>query len=377
MFRVSQRSWLWSLGACAVGCSSPGQGVASHADSGVPDGAPGDERASLADTGLADTGLADAGPAVTAIELPGAAPGIGFDDLRYAPVLKKVLAPGGRSGNLDLVDPDTLAVTPVGGFSASTTFSAGSHGAGTTSADEGGGRLFAIDHETQSVRVVDPATRAIIATTTLAGGPDYVRWVESTGEIWITEPSTGIEVLTAPAGGAPVHAATISVTGGPEAIVVDNSRHRVYTNSFVGQTYAIDIARRTVVETWTNGCSPLSLGIALDEARGFVFVACAAGSVVLLDAANGGTKLGEIAQGSDLDILSYSASLHHLYVPGGTSADLGIIGISAAGAATLLGTVPTAQGAKEVTSDSLGNAWVADPAGGRLLKVQDTYPPMP
>jgi hypothetical protein len=284
-----------------------------------------------------------------------------------------VLAPGGRSGNLDLVDPDTLAVTPVGGFSVSTSFTAGSHVSGVTSADEGGGKLFAIDHESQSVRVIDPATKAMIATTMLAGAPDYVRWVESSSEIWVTEPSTGMEVLTVPSVGAPVHAATMSVSAGPEAIVVDNTRHRVYTNSFVGQTYAIDIAQRTVVGAWTNGCSPLSLGIALDEVRGYVFVACSAGSVVVLDATNGGAKLGQIAQGSDLDIISYSASLHHLYVPGGTSADLGIVGISAAGVPTLLGTVPTAQGSKEVTSDEKGNAWVADPAGGRLLKVPDTY----
>ncbi|MGH7434209.1 MAG: hypothetical protein ACRENE_00875, partial [Polyangiaceae bacterium] len=73
------------------------------------------------------------------VPLPDGAPGIGFDDLRYAPVLKKVLAPGGRSGNLDLVDPTTLAVDAIGGFSASTTFAAGSHSSGTTSADEGAG----------------------------------------------------------------------------------------------------------------------------------------------------------------------------------------------------------------------------------------------
>jgi hypothetical protein len=314
---------------------------------------------------------------VTRVPLPNGAPGIGFDDLRYAPVLKKVLAPGGRSGNLDLVDPATLAVTAIGGFSTSTTFAVGSHTSGTTSADEGNGVLFAIDHETQSVRVVDSATKAIVATTMLAGAPDYVRWVQSSSEVWVTEPGTGLEVLTVPPGGAPVHATTIAVSGGPEAIVVDNTRHRVYTNSFAGQTYAIDIAQRTIVETWANGCTPPSLGIALDEARGFVFVACSAGSVVVLDVANGGKKLGQIAQGSGFDIISYNAVLHHLYVPGGTSARLAILGISAAGVPALLGTVPTAHGSQEVTADDRGNAWVADQAGGRLLKVADTYPATP
>src|SRR5207237_37460 len=148
--------------------------------------------------------------------------------------------------NLDLVDPDTLAVTPIGGFSMSAGFTLGGHASGTTSADEGNGALFAIDHETQSVRVVDSATRSMTGTTMLAGAPDYLRWIESSGEIWITEPNTGIEVLSVLSGGAPVHAATIAVPGGPEAIAVDNTRHRVYTNSFVGQTYAIDIPTRTI-----------------------------------------------------------------------------------------------------------------------------------
>jgi hypothetical protein len=350
---------LWAGAVCLVGCSSTDENAPSRADSGMGDAA-----------------SADAALPVTQAPLPNGAPGIGFDDLRYAPHLKRVLAPGGRSGNLDLVDPDTQAVTPIGGFSMSSSFAVGSHMSGTTSADEGNGVLFAIDHETQSVRVVDSATLAPVASTALAGAPDYVRWVASTSEVWVTEPGTGLEVMTISPGAAPMHAATIAVSGGPEAIAVDNTRQRVYTNSFLGQTFAIDISRRTIVGTWTNGCS-VSLGVALDEARGFLFVACSAGSVVVLDVANGGTKLAQIAHGSSLDIISYSALLHHLYVPDGAGADLAIVGISAAGAPTLLGTVPTAQGSQEVTADDRGNAWVADQGSGSLLEVKDTYPPTP
>jgi hypothetical protein len=356
---------MWSsgvLGACAaciVGCSSTGNGAAPHADSGV------------------DHDASEGGLHVTPVPLPNGAPGIGFDDLRYAPLLKKVLAPAGRSGNLDLVDPDTLAVTPIGGFTSSSSFMIGSHSSGCTSADEGTGPLYAIDHETQSVRVVDAASKSIVSSTMLAGSPDYVRWVASSSEIWVTEPTTGMEVLTVPSAGAPAHAAMITVTGGPEAIAVDETRHRVYTNSFVGTTYAIDIPMRAIVETWTNGCTGLSLGLALDEPRGFLFVACSNGAIVVLDAAHGGAKLGQIMRNTDLDILSYSASLHHLYAPGGTSADLAIVAISDAGAPSLLGTARTAQGSKEVTSDDRGNVWVADQAGGRLLKIVDTFPATP
>jgi hypothetical protein len=350
------------LVACAawiVGCSSAGNGAAPRADSGVEHDA------------------SEGGLPVIPVPLPNGAPGIGFDDLRYAPLLKKVLAPAGRSGNLDLVDTDTLVVTAIGGFSTSSTFMTGSHSSGCTSADEGAGPLYAIDHETQSVRVVDAASKTIVSSTMLAGAPDYVRWVASSNEIWVTEPMTGMEILTVPSGGAPAHAAMITVAGGPEAIAVDDTRHRVYTNSFVGTTYAIDIPTRAIVETWTNGCMGLSLGLALDEARGFLFVACSGGEIVVLDAAHGGAKLGQIMFNADFDILAYSASLHHLYVPGGTSADLFIVAVSDAGAPSLLGKAPTAQGSKEVTSDDRGNVWVADQAGGRLLKIVDTFPATP
>jgi len=358
---IDARSWLLLGATCVIGCASTSQGAASRPDSSAVDGATG-----------------DAGPTVTPVPLPDGSPGIAFDDLRYAPILGEVLAPAGRSGNLDLVDPGTLAVTAIAGFSASAAFTVGSHSSGCTSADEGGGgTLYAIDHETQSVRAVDPATRAIVSTTMLAGAPDYVRWVQSSGEVWVTEPSTGMEVLTVSPGAPPVHAATIAVSGGPEGIAVDNTRQRVYTDAFLGQTYAIDISQRAIVATWPNGCSSPSLGVALDEARGFLFVACSAGGIVVLDIANGGKKVGQIAYGSSLDILSFSPSLHHLYVPDGAGAHLGILGISAAGTPTLLGSAPTAQGSQEVTSDDRGNAWVADQGGGRLLKVMDSYPASP
>jgi len=68
----------------------------------------------------------------TPLALPGGDGGIGFDDMVFAPSLHKVLVPAGRSGNLDLIDPDTKQVTAIGGFSSRTSFGGG-HGQGVTS----------------------------------------------------------------------------------------------------------------------------------------------------------------------------------------------------------------------------------------------------
>jgi hypothetical protein len=105
-----------------------------------------------------------------------------------------------------------------------------------------------------------------------------------------------------------------------------------------------------------------------------VIVACQAGSVVVLDAANAGAKLGELKQGAGLDVLSYDPGLHHLYVQGSSSGDLGIVGISAKGEPTLLGTLKTTEGSSTSTTDENGRIFVADPAAGALLVVRDGFP---
>ena len=112
----------------------------------------------------------------TPLELPGIGGPIGFDDLTWAPALGKVLVPSGASGKLSLIDPVTREVSQVSGFS--TEAKKGGHGDGTTSADFGGGFLFASDRGRAEVTIIDPKSRAILAHFKLAAGPDYVRWVE-------------------------------------------------------------------------------------------------------------------------------------------------------------------------------------------------------
>lgn len=329
-----------------------------------------------------------AGPVVTPVNLPNNKPGIGFDDLRYSPELKKVLVPAGRSGDLDLVDPQSNDVTTISGFSASTGFMLGKHRVGSTSADYGAGKIFAIDNETKTVRVVDPTTKMITSSTMLAAAPDYVRWVEATRELWVTMPQNPgvtvptpqIEVLTVPDSGAPMHALNITFpASGPEALAIDIMRHRAYTNNGTGgHTYAVDLMTHAVVETWQNGCSGLTVDLELDETRGFLMVACASGRLAVLDVAHAGAQLGEVTMvGMGVDVSAYNPTLHHAYLAGQDSADLSIIAISAAGKPTLLGKVATANGSQMVAADEFGNAWVGDPAAGRLLKIRDTYAATP
>jgi hypothetical protein len=78
-------------------------------------------------------------------------------------------------------------VTGIGGFSTQGTY-AGRHGQGVTSADAGHGLLFATDRDAKKLSLIDPKSRSIVATSRLASGPDYVRFVAANDEIWVTEP---------------------------------------------------------------------------------------------------------------------------------------------------------------------------------------------
>src|ERR1700737_3568631 len=84
---------------------------------------------------------AAAAATITPVPIPGGEGGIGFDDLVFSSRLHRLIVPGGRTGNLDLIDPATREVTAISGFSKGSKFEGG-HGEGTTSVDEGHGLLF-------------------------------------------------------------------------------------------------------------------------------------------------------------------------------------------------------------------------------------------
>lgn len=317
------------------------------------------------------------------LPLPNGAGGIGFDDLGFAPSINRILAPAGRTGNVDLIDPDTGHVTVIAGFSTENSFGGG-HGESVTSADVGRGLLFATDRSAKRLDVIDLKTAKIVESAPLVAGPDYVRYVPDTNEVWVTQPRAGqIEVFTLPPGPAPkpVHAAIIPVSGGPESLVIDSARGRAYTNLFSDSTLAIDLKTRKEVARWKNGCGGRlknlwhgARGLAIDDARGFLFVGCDEGKLSVLDLASGAI-LGHASSGDGVDIIAYNPQLHHAYLPGEESATMAVIGISSKGNATVLQTVKTAKGSHCATADDRSNVYVCDPDGGQLLVFKDNLPP--
>jgi DNA-binding beta-propeller fold protein YncE len=255
--------------------------------------------------------------------------------------------------------------------------------------------------------VIDPASRSIIGSAPVEAVPEYIRFVPATNELWVTEPEIEqIEVFSTPTEDpfTPVQTSVIPVPKGPTGLIIDRSRGLAYTNQpEISMTMVIQVQTRGILDQWGNGCSE-ARGLALDEERGYLFVACGEGKVVMMDSANDGLQIASHTYGGDIKAIAYNPRLQHVYLPSGASAILAIFGItrasSASGTATpsgdssgeapaaepgsanpgeslalvRLGTVDTALNATCVTIDDQDGIWVCDPAGGQLLVARDTFP---
>jgi DNA-binding beta-propeller fold protein YncE len=155
--------------------------------------------------------------------------------------------------------------------------------------------------------------------------------------------------------------------------VIDAVHGRAYSHTWTDRSYAIDVGSRKIVSTWRNGCKQ-SRGIALDQKRGLLFAGCAEGRVTVVDLARN-EVVSTARAGADIDSIGYGATLGHLYVPGGGSADLSMFGVSSDGKLTLLGAAATAADAHTAAFDPMTSAvFVGTPAHGAVLVFHDPFP---
>jgi hypothetical protein len=353
--------------ACAVLVACSGGGALRPPTSDNQSDDPCDPGGGSTNTGPSPAIDAGAAP----VPMPGGLAGIGFDDLRFSPTLAMLLVPAGRSGNVDLVDPSSEAVTPIGGFSSEVTYT-GDDSFGVTSADEGNAIVYAVDRTSKTLVVVEPQTKTIVAHATLAATPGYVRYVAPTNEVWVTEPSQQqVEVfaLGTSASTAPTHSTTIAVGGGPESLEIDVTGLRAYTHA-TSATVAIDVMAHAVVASWPNGCAT-SRGIAVDSANKWVISACQEGMVVV--ATTQGATLGTVVVGAGVDQIAYDAQRTRLYVPGPAAAAMSVVSLAADGSPKVLGSVQTPSDTHCAVTNGGGSVYVCAPSAGALLFIDDPF----
>lgn len=310
----------------------------------------------------ADEGPVD--PAAEAIPLPGGGGGISFDDLHFAAEMGRVVAPGGSTDRAVLVDPETLEVAALGSGDA------------VQSADAGGGLVFALHRDSDSLEVLDAENGASLGSTPVGGGADYVRYVASRNEVWVTEPGSGrIEILALPAGGVPVPTSDgfVTIGGGPEGLAIDDARGVAYAHRFSGELVVIDLAERAVTGSWDTGCDGAHGIPTFDSDRGLVFAGCRDTEVVVLDASSGAV-LDRRTLGGGVTILAYSSALGHFYLRGDPGQTVEILAVGDDGGLALLGTVEAGLEGHCAQADGAGHFFVCDARRGQLLRFDDRYP---
>lgn len=295
------------------------------------------------------------------VELPGAERQIDFDDIVYSEELRRVLVPARQSG-LYLANRDGKNATRVGATRTA------------DSADAGRGLLFVLRRDDRAIDVVDPDSGRTVWTVATSAPGDYLRYVASTGELWVTQPSAspaGIELFTLPAGTAPKprRAGFVEVPDGPEGITLNPTETTVYTHA--GRDLAaIDVSTRAIKKRWQTGCDGTHGFPRVDKAEQFLIASCAHdGEVVLLDA-DDGRQLDRYAVGGGEALPGYSPKSDHFYVRGDPGTTLASLQASRDGF-TLVHEVRVPETGHCLTADDAAQYWTCDGDRGRILRFTD------
>ena len=323
--------------------------------------------------------------AIKSLPLPGTNGLVTLDYFAYDYTSRRLWVPAANTGSVDVIDTATDQIKRVEGFSVSQVELRGKlRSVGPSSVAIGDGVVYIGSRADSKICVINARTLnlgACIAfappSAGMAAAPDGLIYIAATRELWATSgaPPIGIpaadrsiKILSASRRTNLTPAGKIPLPGSAEGYAVDNIHGRFYTNiEETGQTVAIDVRKRTVVSTWRSCDHPS--GVAVDSKRGFVFVACG-DHVIVLDAGQDGRLAGSIPTGAGVDNIDYAEGTGLLYAAAAEAAQLTIARVDNNGRPTSLAIVPTTKGARSVVAGTGGYAYLIDPLGGSILKVE-------
>ena len=328
-----------------------------------------------------EVSAADTNYAVKPINLPGATGTIALDYFAYDRATGKVWVPASNTGSVDVIDEATDAVSQVTGFATGEIERRGKKiTVGPTAASVGDGVIYIGNRGDATLCVIDAKSLARLECVPVSADhtvtPDGVVYVAAAREVWLTlRPKAGdtaaaksLEIFDA---SDPRHLkpkTRIPLDGLAEGYAVDNQRGLFYTNvEESGTTVAIDVRTHNIVAKWNPGSADLQ-GLALDNARRFLFVACG-DHVVSLDAGHDGKITDSIVTGAGLDNIDYSEDAKVLYAAASQAATLTVADVNDHGKFHLKTTVPTVKGARGVVAGKGETAYLIDPAEARILKL--------
>jgi DNA-binding beta-propeller fold protein YncE len=313
------------------------------------------------------------------INLPGSSGNVTLDYFAYDRATGKLWVPASNTGSVDVIDGGTGAVSQITGFPTGEIERRGRKiTVGPTAASIGDGVVYIGNRGDSTLCIVDARTlergECVPVSEDRTVTPDGVVYVPATREVWVTlrvksGDNAAAKSLAIFDASDPHHLTAktkIPLENLAEGYAVDNERGLFYTNiEDAGKTVAIDVRTKQIVSKWNPGSKEVG-GIALDPARGFLFVACGDHVVNL---AHDGKVLDSIPTGAGLDNIDYSTEKKLLYAAAGQAATLTIAEVGDDGKFHLKATVPTVKGARSVVAGKDEAAYLIDPAEGRILKL--------
>jgi hypothetical protein len=308
--------------------------------------------------------------AATSVPLPGATGPVSIDYLVADRPNARVWVPVGDTGSADVLDVTTKTFTRVDGFKTAEREMRGKKRiAGPSAAAVGDGVVYVGNRATSEVCAVDAKSLKRGKCLKLASATDGVAYVASAKEVWVTTPhDESITVLDASTPAAPKPKMVIKLGGDTEGYAVDEGRGLFFTNlEDKGGTLVVDVKTHKLTATWNASCGSAGpRGLAIDPARGYLFVACT-DHVQVLDEGHDGAPLGKLDAGAGVDNLDYLASRGLLYIASGKAATVTIAHADDGGLLSVVATGTTATGARNAVVDARGTAYVADAAGAQLF----------
>ncbi len=262
---------------------------------------------------------------------------------------KELFVAGISSGNV------TRIATSAENYSEGLAVLQGRPSAHGVAIDPATGLAFVSRTGANTVEVFDPAKMKTARSISVADDPDAIIYVPSFGStpsmIYVGHGDAKLATLIDPA--RQVVLATIPLGGKAEFPVFDPMSGLLYQNlEDTNEVVAVDLGKRTVAGRWPLAECEGPTGLAIDEVRKRLIVACGGNSKAVLFDLGNHLVTAVYSIGKHPDTIAFDSRLQRIYSAGGFG-QLSVLQGKADGAFHLADTIRTHPGAHTLAVDPL------------------------